>query len=193
MDIQNILNIYDLANKAEIVDGLQWYKNANDICRDIASDTDLQLHVVVGVMAALSPSNKWDRNIIDCKQVIAAFQRGDSVESVKTCTYNNMKLKAWRILTEQGDVDNVATILNGAKITDFYHCILGHNVCVIDGHAYGIAFNQRLSMKAVPNIGKKLRRELQEVYIAAAKQRGIKAYEMQAVTWVVWRRIHGVV
>jgi len=44
----------------------------------------------------------------------------------------------------------------------------------------------------VPNIGKKLRQELQEAYVLAAVEHGMKAYQMQAATWVAWKRIHNV-
>jgi hypothetical protein len=47
-------------------------------------------------------------------------------------------------------------------------------------------------MQKVPNIGKKLRAELQEAYRRAGKKHGMTAYEMQAATWVAWKRIHNV-
>jgi len=43
----------------------------------------------------------------------------------------------------------------------------------------------------VPNIGKKLREQLQKCYSNAGKKHGMTAYEMQASTWVTWRRLHG--
>jgi hypothetical protein len=100
--------------------------------------------------------------------------------------------KAWRILESVGDAQRVATILNGPKITDFYWCILGYSTCVIDGHAWGIAHADRRVMQDVPSIGKKARMELQDAYRVAAHAEGIEAYQMQAITWVAWRRIHGV-
>ena len=64
--------------------------------------------------------------------------------------------------------------------------------------------NQRTGLtSASTNIGKKLYAEIQNDYIAAASDteflarnsfnaRPLKAYEMQAITWVTWRRIHGI-
>jgi hypothetical protein len=47
-------------------------------------------------------------------------------------------------------------------------------------------------MQEVPNIGKKLRLEIQQAYADAGKRVGLTAYQMQAATWVTWRRLHGV-
>jgi hypothetical protein len=47
-------------------------------------------------------------------------------------------------------------------------------------------------MQEVPSIGKKLRFELQAAYSKAGKKHAMTAYQMQAATWVAWRRIHGV-
>ena len=40
------------------------------------------------------------------------------------------------------------------------------------------------------NIGKKLYAEIQNDYVNTANALGLKAYELQAITWVAWRRIH---
>jgi len=61
---------------------------------------------------------------------------------------------------------------------------------VIDGHAWCIANDDRRTMQEVPFIGKKLRAELQDAYRVAGNAVGISAYQMQAITWVTWRRIH---
>ena len=69
-------------------------------------------------------------------------------------------------------------------------------VCV-DGHAYCIWFGDRMVLSDVPNIGKKMYAEITSDYVEAARiltESGnpITCYEVQAVTWVAWRRLHGV-
>ena len=59
-------------------------------------------------------------------------------------------------------------------------------------------FEQKLTANNIgkhmeENIGKKEYRLLQAAYVHAAKKVGIKAYEMQAITWMAWRRHHGIV
>ena len=64
-----------------------------------------------------------------------------------------MRDKAWSILQSMPhDNDDVAFILKGPKITDFFYCIMGKNVCVVDGHAWCIANADRRTMQEVPNI-----------------------------------------
>lgn len=192
--VDNILDVFKQANPQEITDGQLWYSDARQEAQEIADNHNLALSTVVGVIAALSPTNKWDRNIIDANNICAAFVAGEYQESVKVCTYNTMRNKAWGILEQAvTDVDQIATMLKGPKITDFFLCIMGMDTCVIDGHAWGIANAERRNMQDVPNIGKRLRIALQEAYVKAGAQEGLTAYEMQAITWVAWRRIHKIV
>jgi hypothetical protein len=125
--------------------------------------------------------------------MLKTFTDGGYVEDCAPCTYKAMRDKAWSILTDMPDDEwSVEIILKGPKITDFFWCIMGFDVCVIDGHAWCIANADRRTMQEVPNIGKKLRQELQSAYSKAAKVHGMTAYEMQAATWVAWKRIHNV-
>ena len=57
---KNIILVYHLANPSEIKHGLTWYVNALTDCKKIANDLDLPIHIVVGVVSALSPNNKWE-------------------------------------------------------------------------------------------------------------------------------------
>lgn len=189
----NILAVYDTATNSELRHGLTWYEQAKQEAQAIADTTELPLRVVVGVIAALSPTNLWEQNLKDAALFCETFVNGGYYSDVKASTYKKMWEKAWTILEAvPADDDAVAVILNGPKITDFFWCIMGYNVCVIDGHAWGIAYNDRRVMQEVPNIGKKLRIELQEAYKEAGAQVGFTAYQMQAITWVAWRRAHGI-
>jgi hypothetical protein len=191
--VNNILQVYEHTTGLEHFDGVGWYATARGDAVAIADRHELPLHVVVGVIAALSPTNRWERNIKDADAMCEAFVSGGYVEDVVVCTYGKMRDKAWTILVDMPeDAQVVANILKGPKITDFFWCILGHDVCVIDGHAWCIANADRRTMQEVPNIGKKKREELQDAYRVAAHARGLKSYQMQAITWVAWKRIHGV-
>lgn len=190
---QNILAIFNLATDEEITNGKLWYSDANKAAQEMADKYELPLHVVVGVIAALSPTNKWERNLVDADNMCSVFVSGGYVEECTVCTYKTMRAKAWSILQAMPeDGWAVEAILKGPKISDFFWCIMGFDTCVIDGHAWCIANADRRTMQEVPSIGKKLRHELQTAYIHAGHATGFTAYEMQAITWVAWRRIHGV-
>ena len=190
----NITKVLKQSTQAEFAHGLTWYADALKECQDMADCHRLPLAIVVGVVAALSPTNRWQRNLVDAHYMCKSFVNGGYVEDTAPCTYKTMRDKAWKILSDgvTQDADDIAKTLNGPKITDFFWCIMGKDVCVIDGHAWCIANADRRTMQEVPSIGKKLRKELQAAYSKAGKRHGMTAFEMQAATWVTWKRIHNV-
>ena len=190
----NINKVFKQATAQEVNHGLTWYQDAKAACQAMADAYELPLAIVVGVVAALSPTNRWERNLIDADNMLSTFTGGGYVEDCAPCTYKTMRDKAWLILSNGvvQDIDAIAKTLNGPKITDFFLCIMGQDVCVIDGHAWGIANADRRTMQEVPSIGKKLRKELQAAYSKAGKKHGMTAFQMQAATWVSWKRIHNV-
>ena len=52
--IKNIISIRRKAKPEDVADGIAWYAKAYEECRIIAERFDLPLHMVVGVVAALS-------------------------------------------------------------------------------------------------------------------------------------------
>ena len=191
---KHIQALLDLASAAETAGGKAWYEQANQIAITLADRYEIKEETAAGVIAALSPRNKWDRNIIDAENLIAAFVAGgaEAAADVKVCTFGANKAKAIRILDEARDDDAVFTILSGPKLKEFYACIRGLDDVCIDGHAYSIWFGDRVKLADVPSIGKKLRSEIKKDYLAVAQKNNLKGFEVQAITWVAHRRIHGV-
>ena len=189
---KNIIAIYKLAKPSEIKHGLTWYVNANSDCKEIAEKLELPLHIVVGVVSALSPNNKWERNIINAEDLCTAFINGQDMDSIKVSTYHKMKEKAWSILETMPTYDETIEILNGKKIVSFFRNISGDETDItIDGHARNIYYNDKQGLTTPnTNIKKNEYKDIQKAYLRASKKLGIKAYELQAITWVAWRRIH---
>jgi len=193
MTIENIKTIFNLSTPTEIRDGIVWYATAQQQCADISNLHDVPLNIVVGVVAALSPNNKWDRNVKNASDLISAFIGGEAMESVKVSTYHKMKSKAWSILEAMPDNDATIKILNGQKIIAFYRCIMGESTCCVDGHARNIFYGERIGLtNDKVNIGVVEYRTLAAAYTQAGIDLGFKAYEIQAITWVTWRRIHNI-
>ena len=196
----NIVAKFTLATTAEVVAGQRWYTESYAIALRIGTLHDISPVRVAAVIAALSPNNRWERNIEDAENVITAFVHGNDqdVLEVKCCTYTANKLKALAILkSESLDYED---ILKGPKVIEFFHCISNNSsndVC-IDGHAYSIWYGTRLTMKEVPNIGKKLRERIKQDYKEATDfinaELGIDylTSQIQAITWVCHRRIYGI-
>lgn len=199
MSIENIVAVYRQATPEEKRDGIVWYAEALAACMRISENTSVPLHIVVGVCAALSPNNKWDRNVTNASDLITAYINGDDADSVKVSTYHAMKRKAWSILEAMPDNEGVITLLNGQKIVSFYRNIMGDDTCTIDGHARNIFYGERVGLTTdKSNVGKREYAEIQDAYVKAGKKvrfngRSLKAFEMQAITWVAWRRMHGIV
>jgi len=192
---ENILAIYQLATAAERVDGDCWYPIARNIAETLADSYGVSLAQAIGVIAALSPRNKWSRNVVDSENLLSAYRAGgaDQAMLTKTCTFGANKAKAVKIIQAvDADLDAVLAILNGPKLREFASCIADLDDVCIDGHAYCIWTGGRTSLKDVPAIGVKLRRQIKADYRAAAATVGLVPSTLQAVTWCTWRRIHGV-
>lgn len=192
--VRNILKVYRLATTEDILSGVEWYDRARRAGQTIADKTKLPVNTVIGVMAALSPNNRWERNVRDTETMCLVWQDGGDMTDFKVSTYNAMKAKAWSILSDNlTENECILSRLNGQKIRSFYSNIIGLEEVTIDGHALNIARGKREGLTAdKTNIGRVMYRELQSAYVRAAKRAGVKPHEMQAITWTVWKRIHNI-
>jgi len=194
-NVDNIKAIYQLATLTEKQDGITWYPNAKAIAVKLAERYSIPAAQAIGVIAALSPRNRWERNVQDADSLIAAFQAGGAEQAMltKVCTFTANKTKAVKILESGLELLPTALkILSGPKLQEFASCIAGRDDVCIDGHAFCIWAANRTGLKDVPAIGVKLRREIKADYQTAAEELGITPSACQAITWVTWRRIHGV-
>lgn len=193
---KNILAILQLATLTEQADGRSWYPVANSVAIDLADRYEISEAQAVGVIAALSPRNRWERNVHDAEQLIMAYNAGgaDQARLTKVCTFGANKEKAIRILelSLSCTLAGVLAILSGPKLKEFASCIIGLPEICIDGHAYCIWAGARTGLKDVPAIGVKLRREIKADYQAVAAETGLTPAALQAITWCTWRRLHGV-
>ncbi len=195
MTAQNIQAVYSLANATDRAQGTAWYPAAKAAAQALTDAYGVRLEVAIGVIAALSPRNRWERNLADAESLIKVYRVDpESAANVKVCTFGKNKAKALQILAlTDANWDSVLAILSGPKLREFASCIMGDDqeVC-IDGHAYSVWLGDRVTVANVPSIGVKLRRTIKADYQAAAKALGVPASTVQAITWCAWRRIHGV-
>ena len=197
MTVQSITAVFNLASQADKNQGLNWYARALTFAVQLSDIYDIETATIVGVIAALSPRNRWERNMQDAESMVKVYAAGgdySDLVKLKVCTFSTGKQKAATILTDKvSDRDALLAILKGPKLCEFFNCILGDvdDVC-IDGHAYSIWVGDRITLANVPSIGKKLRQTIKSDYQQAAKNLGLKSHELQAITWVCWKRIHGV-
>ena len=80
--IYNITSVYRDADETQHAEGLLWYDNAQTAAHYIAVRYDVPVYLVVAVIAALSPTNKWSRHVTNADALISAFLRGDGIDAV---------------------------------------------------------------------------------------------------------------
>lgn len=195
--ITSIVGTYALSTEAERLNGRQWYDQAHMAALEMSAQHPTGIITTAGVIAALSPNNRWDRNLLDADHMIGTYYRSGGYDAgrCKVATYGAMRAKALAILKLDGPtVEDVAAILNGRKITAFYRCILGdgQSVCV-DGHAYSVWYGEPIPTTRTPDIGKRLYERISSDYRLAAAMigEGLTPRQLQAITWLTHRRLHG--
>jgi hypothetical protein len=195
-----ILGTYYLANEPERSAGRVWYSQAHRAALALSGPFACGVITSAGVIAALSPNNKWERNLRDAQTLFDRFKvlGADAASQVRVCTFDTNKAKALAILKLQSPtVDDVAAILNGLKSTAFYRCILGdpQAVCV-DGHAYSIWAGELITTTKTPKISARLYAQIADDYRAAARivstpSQPVNPSELQAITWLTHKRLNG--
>jgi hypothetical protein len=188
----NILAVFFSANAAERHEGLSWYGRAQAVARLLAEQYDSNYATMAGIIAALSPNNRWERNIIDAEALVKTYSCGGDLDALKVCTFSKNKAKAIAVLQGADPLD----VLGGRKVRAFYECIIGLDSVCVDGHAYSIWLGQRVTTNKIPKISDKLYDRISEDYRIATKQINeitgdfYLPCQVQAITWVAWRNIH---
>lgn len=193
LPVRNILATYYLATAQETEYGMDWYMIASNIATRISAGTGVDKSTVAAVISALSPSNKWEKNILDAEALIQVYLANGSMDDVKVSTYGQNKSKAWRLLKGS---DPEKEFGNAPKTYAFWKLIadwMDHqNAVVVDGHAKNIWGGERMALKKTKSMTKNQYNAVAEDYRIAAEQVGIFPHQMQAITWVAHRRVHGV-
>ena len=70
--VNNITHCYLDADPVQIQDGMAWYAAAYDAAYDIGNKYGIGVYLVVAVISALSPNNKWSRNVSNADALIGA-------------------------------------------------------------------------------------------------------------------------
>lgn len=173
-------------------EGLGWYGRARSEALRLSQAYFLPTVCThaAGIIAVLSPSVQWERNLIDAEAVCSARQ-GDSV---RVSTYGQFLSKALAIR----DGDSPKKWINpktAPKTYAFWRCITNPRTTehvVIDRHALAACVGRNLTDK---ERGAMLKRvggyaHYSQVYRDAAKEVGILPLQMQAIVWLKWRMDH---
>lgn len=183
--VDNILSTFDRATAAEIDAGKTWYLAANALAWEI---DPMRPYNGAGVIAALSPRLRWDKN--EAYARLAYSLKGYDISEVANYipTLNNSRTKALRMVNGE----HVSAVLGkGLKTNAFWDNILNpytSEAVTVDKHAFDIANGVRTGYSTV--ITDKAYREVASLYREAAHIVGIAPLHMQAICWVQWRNSH---
>ena len=177
---KNLDYFFNLATNKEIASGKEWYKVANQFCKDNATKYNTTPLIVASIVSALSPRNKWKQNLKDAIKVLQAVKDGKQPEEIKVSTFHLNKYKAFsiaaglRVITEDSRktynfVRNIAHLDPQALTVDIWHI----RACLKQFKSIGNA-----------NIGKTAYEQIKSLTIKKAQKLGLKGYELQAIIWL---------
>lgn len=192
--IYNNLKTYlEEATSHEWMSGKDWYKDAQEFVYNTHKQfkdelENLTPYMVAGIVSALSPNNKWERNKLDTITVLKAIVAGLPPESVKVCTYNANKIKAFEI--GHGNTE----ITHKSPKTHSFAMNVGLNspdhITVDKWHLRACVTKAREGVQdCVESCTAAQYRRIEQVTAEIARAYGLKGYEAQAIIWVTIKRI----
>lgn len=176
--VDNILAAYVRSTRAERDAGMSWYADAHAFALTLDPSNVWR---AAGVIAALSPLKKWNLNM---RYAIRAFETG-----IASGNMPGHNLIAQRILDGAHPLD----VMNGDKTRHFAQSIATageHDTAVIDRHAHDIAMAEVFT-DSTRKIGKRKYRDMAVAYGDAADWCEVRVAQMQAITWLTWKREKG--
>lgn len=183
----NIRNIYNQATDKELRKGRQWYEQAQLVCHGLAAKHGVSYIKVAAVLAATSPQTDWYSNQRITDKVLEGQREGLHTRDVMVKCDAILSLPDDEaLLYECGDV---VYGKKGWKTSAFFFNIMGYeNHVTIDRHALNLATLDDYDWKWMTP---RRYEALSAAYQTVAAELGIKGYELQAITWLVWRRLLG--
>lgn len=189
--VNSIIRFYTNATREEQRSGLNWYLEANAYARELAARFNISLQQSAGVIAAFSPQAGWLEN----KRYAVSFLLHPHVRLRSQVQID----KAKKILTLISEADIYAALsINGTawKTKAFFLNILNPDIqteATIDRHAIAVCIQSPSNVNPLPQKHGCLKptqyKFFQTCYIKAANKLGILPQQLQAITWIVYRRL----
>lgn len=207
----NVLAVFRVGTSEDVTEGRGWYARAREACRAIAEEYGVSLVTVAVVLAIISPSTPWARNVWLARE---AFRRAADGATFDDLTRKGSPLRLPMMGANARKAAAVVlgaepwSVISGPKVIPFAQRVIdaataasGPSSVVIDRHAHDIALGQVTDDRTRNrNLGRKGtgHHAFAMAYVRAAavlrrtgEAPGITPSELQAVTWVVWRREYG--
>ncbi len=176
----NLKRWFASASQREIVDGLNWYNDATKEADAIAREFGISRYKAAAVISALSPNNRWKRNVRDSWALVACWYAGKGEDSVRCSTYHANKRKAFRIL------DGELIAESAPKTHSFASTIagIGNAVTVDKWHVRACLTRRGKSEHVVESVNAANYWRIERITAELASEAGIQPFQYQAIVWV---------
>ena len=176
----NLKRWFASASQKEIVEGLNWYNDATREADSIAREFGISRYKAAAVISALSPNNRWKRNVRDSWALVACWYAGKDQSNVRCSTYNANKAKAFRIL------DGELIAESAPKTHSFASTIagIGKAVTVDKWHVRACLTRRGKSEHVVESVNVANYWRLERITAELAQEAGVEPYQYQAIVWV---------
>ena len=174
---------YDLATPAQIADGLTWYDAARLLAVKLSAQYGVSVIQAAQVISVLSPQKKWDANK---REAIAIFNQhfngiapalGYFATRATIAECHNIIAGVFAIPRKRvktySFADNIA-YSDSIEIT-------------VDRHALRVAYDDKSA--TIDKVGINDYKHARIAYQQIADSLGLKGYQLQAVTWLVYKSV----
>lgn len=176
----NIVKLYRTAS-SDNQKSILWYSEANRFALHLSSKYGVSVDLAAKVIAVLSPLTRWEVNQVNADLALSSFFDTGTV-SRQTHIFS-------------ANVEKVQTILMGEpvtlgpKVSAFYANIMGEDDLVtVDSIAASIAVGWA-QYPGSYKLNKAALQKIADAYVKAAFKVSCKPSELQAVTWVIARKL----
>lgn len=178
--MDKIIKTFSRATEEDYNEGMAWYTEANKFAQSLHTD----VRKAAGVIAALSPRQRWETNKKGAEKVFKALRNHSSIMPNVAGVYLNAE-KAWRIANgEDPEIVLISSDPNRYfKVRRFFSNILGEeNLVTID------TWTALAAMDNPPDsVRGRLYLDIEKRFQKMADKLKIPPRELQAICWVVER------
>ena len=185
MNTQYIYDLYAMATEEE--KQTDWYFDAYHFANDLAEQYDVSPIKIANLISAISPQQKWEKNK---EMTVLALQAFDAVKNGWMGKNDLPKIHKFGAMSDNGYAVLFEQEFNlGQKTASFAANILGNKqIVTIDSLAMSILFGfyEKAGSYKIQNGAYVY---AQSLYVHCANTLGIFPAQLQAVVWVVCRRL----
>jgi hypothetical protein len=182
---ENIRKWMDEAIEDDVEQGLVWYEGARKFCYEMEHVFRVEPIKVATLVSLLSPQKKWEQNLEEVESFLNEYFHHIIPQKAYFASKKTLA-ECESVLAEGFEIPEHRT-----KTYSFADNIADENsvAVTIDRHAIKVA-NDDLTAQEI-SITAKRYREAAAAYNLVAVEQGLHAYQVQAITWVCYKRVVG--